>query len=228
VNASPRPLVLTGPFINDPGPGFPDGDAKLAYLSGAIDLATALPTGTTMPNGQRIISASEAFTALRAMGSANKPGATRLTIIGVRLGSGTFATDRGPRSLPTWNFTFTGMPQPAQVLAIPAADRWPRPGMPATDAAEFYASIAADGRHATISFTGAPPGTGPCDAQYRADTTESATAVLISIRMLTNSNTSPDTMCAAVGYPRTLTVTLTPALGNRVLIDSKGSAAPVR
>jgi hypothetical protein len=228
VNASPRPLVLTGPTINDPGPGFPDGDAKLAYLSGAIDLATALPAGTRTPNGQHIISASKAFTALRAMGSANKPGATRLTITGVRLGAGTFATDRGPRSLPTWDFTFAGMPQPAQVLAIPAADRWPRPGMPATDVAQFEATIAADGRHATISFTGAPPGTGPCQAQYSADITQSASAVLISVRMLTNPNTSPDTMCAAVGYARTLTVTLTPALGNRVLIDSKGNAAPVR
>jgi hypothetical protein len=99
--------------------------------------------------------------------------------------------------------------------------------MPATDVAQFHATIAADGRHATISFAGASPGTGPCQAEYRADITESATAVLISIRMLTNPKTSPDTICSGVAYSRTLTVTLAHALGNRVLIDSKGNAAPV-
>jgi len=162
VKASPRPWVLTGPTINDPAAGFPNGDAKQAYLSGAMDLAIALPTGTRMPNGQHIITASKAFAKLRAMGAADQRGRTRLTITEVRLGSGTFSTDRGPRSLSTRDFFLTGLPQPAQVLAIPAADRWPRPGMPATDVAQFHATIAAGGRQATISFRGAPPGNGHC------------------------------------------------------------------
>lgn len=226
VNASPRPLVLTGQTINDPSTGFGSGDGRLAYLSGSFELATALPLGNRNSDGRQLITSSEALGALRSIGRGTRPGSTRLTITDVHLGTSTFSTDRGPRSLPAWNFTFAGVAHPASVLAVPAASRWPHPGMPTENGAQLGVTIPVGGHQATISFVGAHPGSGPCDAEYAVDVAQSATAASMSVRRLPNPKSSPTTVCDAVGYTRTLTVTLTPALGYRALVDSNGAAIP--
>jgi hypothetical protein len=222
VTASPRPLVLAGPAILDPSSGF-NGEDKIAYLSGNFEVAAPLPTDTATALGQHVIAAEVALNLLRTLGANNKSGTTTgLKITRAELGTGVFSTDRGPRSLPAWIFTFTGVSQPARVLAIPATDRWPRPGMPSGDGVGGV-SISNDGRQVTLHFVGAPPGSGPCDAQYAADITQTATAVQLSARELPNPNSSAKTVCIAVGYTRTVTVKLEPALGNRVLISANGA-----
>jgi hypothetical protein len=223
VNASPRPLVLTGQAINDPATGFPDSDGKVAYLSGSYDLATALPPGTTTSGGQQVITAADALDALRAMGAGNKPVTPRLQITDVQLGTSLFYTDRGQQSLPAWLFTFAGIAEPASVLAIPVANRWPHTGIPGY--ARFDVQLAGDGRHLTIGFSGYASGSGPCNAEYTADVAQSSTAIAVTIRQLPNPNMKPDTMCIAMGYGRSLDVTLSATLGNRVIIDETG--APV-
>ena len=229
VDASTRPLVLTGPDIIDPASGFASGGDKSAYIAGSFELRTTLPVGPVTVNGQRISSAAEALAEFSNVGGAKEPGSTPLAITRVELGTGTFSTDRGMREFPAWSFQFAGVAEPALVLAIPPADRWPRPGMPTNDGPPTGVSISADGAEATLSFIGAAAGTGPCEAEYAADVTQGRTAVVVSVRQLPHPTPTPSphpslvVVCAAGGYPRTVTVTLQPPLGNRVLIDSHGA-----
>jgi hypothetical protein len=227
VGASARPLVLTGSDILDPVAGFPGGDSKLAYLSGSYQLQTTLPAGPATVAGQRILSAADALAELRRAGGSGPAVPTPLAITAVRLGTATFATDRGPRALPAWSFRFAGVAAPTQVLAVPAADRWPHPGMPtAGSGPETGVTISADGLGVTLSFVGMAAGTGPCEAEYTADVSQSSTAVSVSIRELANPN-NRNVNCEAVGFRRTVTVSLQPPLGNRVLIDANGAPLPV-
>lgn len=223
VNASPRPLVLTGPEILDPVNGFtPDGDAKLAYIYGEFELKTTLPTGPSTANGQPVITAAQALAVLRSQGDGKKPAAKPVQITAVSLGTGSFSTDRGRRTLPAWTFRFAGVTNPAMVLAIPQTDRWPLADMPKNDGGEDGVSISRDGSQITLSFVGAEAGTGPCQAEYTADVTESSTAVLISTPRELPHHGSGQGSCDGVGYTRQVTVTLHSPLGNRVVINSHG------
>jgi hypothetical protein len=222
VDASPRPLVLTDSEVIGPANGFaPDGDAKLAFIYGAFELKTTLPTGPSSVNGQQVMTAAQALAELRSQSGEKKSVPNPLPIIAVQFGSGMFSTDRGIRSLPAWIFRFAGVTDPALVLAIPPFDRWPLPGMPTGDGGPGPVSISPDGRQLTLSFIGAQAGTGPCGAEYTADVKQSATAVSISTRELPKPNGDRG-QCTLVGYTRTVTVTLSSPLGNRVVVDSHG------
>jgi hypothetical protein len=221
VNASPRPLVLTGPAILDPANGFPTADAKLAYLDGDFEVRTTLPTGPSTVDGQQVITAAQALAQLRSAGD-GKTASSPLSITAVTFGTGRFSTDRGTRTLPAWTFRFENVTNPALVLAIPPTDRWPRADMPKNDSGDNSVSISPDGSQLTLSFVGVAPGTGPCQAEYTADIRESATAVSISPpRELPHSGRDPG-QCDLVGYTRTVTVTLRSPLGNRVVVNSQG------
>jgi len=117
------------------------------------------------------------------------------------------------------------------VLAIPPTDRWPLPGMPTGDGGRGGVTISPDGSHLTMSFIGAAPGTGACEAEYTADIAQSATAVSISTRELPGHGKGQEggnyqEICDLVGYNRTVTVTLQSPLGNRVVVDSRGVPLP--
>jgi hypothetical protein len=222
VNASPRPLVLTGPAILDPREGFPTGDAKLAYTDGEFDLKTTLPTGPSTVDGQPVDTAAQALAELRSLGDSKHPERSPLQITEVTFGNGTFSTDRGTRSLPAWIFHFTNVVNPALVLAIPPTDRWPLADMPKNNGSYDSVSISRDGSQITLTFIGAEAGTGPCQAEYTADIKESATAVLISPpRELPHSGRDPG-QCDLRGFDRTVTLTLRSPLGNRVVVNSQG------
>jgi hypothetical protein len=228
VDASPRPLVLAGPDIVDPATGFPNGDDKEAYIYGRFELKTTLPAGPAIVNGQPVISAAEALAVLRSQGHGEKPPKpTSLMVTSAKLGTADFPTDRGVRSLPAWVFRFAGVSNPAMVLAIPATDRWPRPGMPVGNGGEGSVTISKDGSQVTLSFVGAAPGTGPCQAEYAADVSQSATAVSISPRELPGHGDGQEN-CDAVGHLRTVTATLKSPLGNRVVVNPQGVPLPAR
>jgi len=227
VNASPRPLVLTGPAINDPSSGFPNGPDKIAYIVGNFDLGVAL-SAPAQTSGEQLATAASALEMLRGTRTGGPPTDARLTITDVHLGTSTFSTDRGQRTLPAWIFAFAGVADPASVLAVPAADRWPHAGTPPLTSNLNGATIVGSGHEVIVSFVGSPPGSGPCEAEYTADVGQSATAVAISVRKLPNPNSTPTTMCTQVGYQRMVTVTLTSALGNRVVVDSKGAPIPTK
>ena len=225
-NATPRPLVLTGPPVADPASGFPNGAAKLAYLEGAFDLPAALPSGPAAVPGFPLITAKKAAGVLRSVAAKGPPVTSRLTVTGVRLGTAVFDTDRGPRQLPAWLFGLAGVRDPAGVLAVAASRIFVPPGHPA-NGRPFVddAWLGRDGRTLTVRFFGAPSGTGPCSASYTLDRAFSSAAVAVAVQEHKRDGTA---LCAAVGYPRRVTVALPAPLGGRVLVDAaSGVAIPV-
>jgi hypothetical protein len=215
VDASPRPPVLIGQDIVNP--------TVMQTHTIRFRLKATLPSRPATVNGQPVLSAAAALAELRIAGVAAPP--VVLTITAVRLDTAAFSTDRGSSRLPAWSFRFAGLPKPAFVLAVPPADRWPRPGMPTHGlGSAIGVTVSADGTRATLTFVGAAAGTGPCEAEYTAEVAQSRTAVAIWERALPNSNNPPGTQCNLDGYFRTVTATLRPPLGNRVLVDAHGAA----
>lgn len=222
-NATPRPLVLTGPAVADPVSGFPSGEAKLAYLEGAFRMPAALPSGPAAAAGFQLITAREAAGVLKSIAGKGPPVTTRLTVTGVRLGTAVFDTDRGPRQLPAWLFGLAGVRDPAGVLAIARSRIFTPRGRPA-NGRPFVADarLGRGGRTLTVQFYGAPSGTGPCSASYTLNRAFSPTAVAVAVQEHKRDGTA---LCTAVGYPRRVTVVLPAPLGGRVLVDAASGVA---
>lgn len=218
VSASPRPLVLVGPRVADPLNGFPDGAAKLAYIERAVNVPAALPLGPTTAAGFPLISAREAVRVFKSTAGKGPPATTRLTVTTMRLGTGLFRTDRGPRRLPAWLFRFRGIQHPAAVLAVTAARIFsPRGRLAGRPPFVSSARLGPDGRTLTVEFTGAPSGTGPCTADYHLQLAESRAAIAVAVREHAHGGNVP---CFDVGYPRQVKTVLSAPLGARVVIDA--------
>jgi len=212
---------------------FPDGDAKLAYLEDRFVLRAALPKGTTEVGPFRVIPAAAAYHRLRTAGRSHGSKVPPLVVRAVHLGTATFATDRGPKRLPAWQFSFKRVAKPASVLALAPPDMFTPPpllqlGPTGTgNSIEDSATVDRSGTAITISFVGAPPGNGPCDARYSASAVANRRAVAFAITTITTSS-PPGTICTAVGYTSTVILHLAKPLGARVLISSSdGGAIPV-
>jgi hypothetical protein len=218
VSASPRPLVLAGPDVTAPPAGFPSGAAKLAYEDGAITFPPAMPHGPASAGGFRVITAGQAGALFRP-GKVTGPRArTRLRVTTVRLGTAMFVTDRGPRRLPAWLFSFAAIHGPAAVLAVAPTQIFPPPvragqPLPSVD----WAFSRAGGRALTVRFSGVPAGHGPCTASYGVRTAESGTAVAVAV--IEHPHASGSVACSAVGYSRQVTTRLAGPLGARVVVD---------
>lgn len=225
--ASPRPLVLAGPRVADPRSGFPTGAAKLAYIEGAFDLPATLPSGPAAAAGFPLITSRAAGGVLRSAAAKGPPIARRLTVTSVRLGAGAFATDRGVRRLPAWLFGFSGVPDPAAVLAVAPSRIFAPPARPARSAwPDMSARLGQDRRTLTIRLFGAAPGTGPCTASYSVQQAASPAAVAVAVQQHVHGGDA--VACSAVGYLRQVKVVLSAPLGGRVLVDAaSGAAIPV-
>jgi len=234
VQANPRPIVPLGEgIVLDPSGGFPDAAGKLAYFEGRFALGAALPAGPGAAGRYRVIPAAAAYRALRATGRAEHEKVAPLIVTAVRLGQARFATDRGPASLPAWQFYFRGMADPASVLALappalfmpPALRRFAPPGP--GNSVELSATASRSGTVLTLSFPGPLPGTGPCAASYRASVLGDRRAVAVTIA--TTSPAVPSGVaCPAIAVTRTAVVRLARPLGSRVLVSATdGGAIPV-
>ena len=223
VRSSPRPLVLPQGSVVGPAGGFRTDADKVAFGAGAFVAPSHFPEGPSERGGFQLISAAAGFAALRSTGTGES--ATKLTVSGVDLGSATFLTDRGRRRLPAWLFSFVGVENPAAVLAVARSDRfWPR-----SVGHDRYTILAAHVDHGerklTVTFPGAPAGTGPCTADYAGSATESAEAVSVTVRATRGgASDNPGAVCSLVGYPRRVTVVLKTPLGARVVVDARTGA----
>jgi hypothetical protein len=233
-SAKPRPLVPVGEgTVLDPATGFTTGEAKIAYIDGDFKLDTTLPTRPDRADGYRLLTARGGFRLLRSSTGdipAPAPDGPALKVTIVRLGSGTFETDRGKAKLPAWLFYFAGVKDPAVVLAIAPPEVFypPTPRRFSggySDFEETSATVLASGKQLTVSFFGSPAGDGPCDAAYFVTSVHSAHAVAISLHLKT---TSTSVACAEPAYRRSVTFRLTSPLAGRALIlASNGGVIPV-
>jgi len=228
VRAKPRPVVPLGEgVVLDPRTGFPDDSTKIAFGEGRFALGTALPKGPAVAGR---LSAAGAYDALRSAGRSSGIKVAPLVIRSVRLGTATFVTDRGRRSLPAWQFWFKRVAKPASVLALAPPDLFTPPGQEQLgtpgpgNSIEDSATIDRSGKAITLSFIGAHAGTRPCDANYSARAVADSRAVAFTIRTIA-APTPPNTVCAAVGYTRTAVLRLAKPLGARVLISGTDGGA---
>lgn len=234
VHAKPRPIVPLGEgIVLAPTSGFPTADAKLAFLERRFALRAPLPVWLVTFGSVRVVSASVAYERLRADGVDEHDRVPPLVVTVVRPANATFATDRGRRQLPAWQFSFQGVAEPASVLALappsvfvpPPLHRF-APAGPGSSI-EDSATTAPPGTAIKISFPGAPPGTGPCTADYAVSAVSDPRAVVFTID--TKATPVPaGQACPALAVMRTVVLHLARALGARVLVSSAdGGPIPV-
>jgi hypothetical protein len=235
VQARPRPTIPLGEgVVLDPSSGFPDEDAKQAYEEHRFVLRAALPNGPAEAGPFRVISATEAYHRLRITGRSRGGTVPPLVVRAVDLETAMFATDRGRKRLPAWQFSFKRVAKPASVLALAPAELFTPPRLeqlgPTGTGTSIEDAATADrtGTAITVSFNGASSGNKPCDARYTASAVANRRAVAFTINTITTPS-PPNTFCSAVGYTRSVVLHLAKPLGARVLISSSdGGAIPVR
>ena len=167
ISADPRPVVIYPGEDLQPG-GFPDGDTKVAFMEGRVDVTAALPSNPPTMDGYDVISAADAVQLMKDEAGpgpiGGPPDTVVLHIVDMQLVRHTFSTDRGETALPAWQVTFDGVPSPAYVLALPEAERFSvQPNNGSTGSA---GSISSDGKSLTVGFVARQDPTSPCDPGF--------------------------------------------------------------
>src|SRR5204863_160105 len=142
-------------------------NAKLAFERGAFDRSTRVPTVPASASGYPIINADKAFDLIKAQSNGPPAGSLRLTISDVRLGTGTFATDRGSKTMPVWLFSMAEVDGPIAVLAVAPEALWFPPDLGPGQSHDIGASVGRDNRTLTVNFLGAAWG---LDSRLQGDT----------------------------------------------------------
>jgi hypothetical protein len=219
-------VLLDNDDINAPASGFADDADKIAYLDGAIATPPVLPSGPASVAGFALTSAETAFALLKETPGSGPAPTVQLQVVAVQLGTGFFQTDRGVRPQPAWLFALRGVQDPAEVLAVSPAAFFTPHGAGNRPQVVGPATLASNGRTLTVSFPGAPAGTGPCDASYTMDIAESRTAVAVVVHALPHRDRASGAVaCALPAYGRQLTTVLSRPLGQRVVVDAASAAA---
>lgn len=170
-----------------------------------------------MADGYPITSAAAAIAAFQATGTGAS--AAELTITDIRFGVAPFPTDRGQTALPAWLVSFANVRNLAALLAVAPAARFTPPSI--TGVTGMGAHLDPSGA-VTVTFWGDPSGTGPCTADYSAQTAESTTAIAVSIQETRHTGPGP---CTLMAQSRSVTLNLARPLGARVLVDAQTDAA---
>lgn len=214
---------------------------KTALNAGMVELEGELPDQTPAPGDIRwtdgtiarlpLVPAAKAFERLRESHGNTCKGCTPVRVTAARLTTAAVSTDRGVATAPVWEFTLARTAVRVAVVAVdparavevtpPLWDPYNPPGGLWIE----RATLAADGRTLTVSFTGAKEGDGPCAASYTARAVESEHAAAIIVDEHRNS---PGAACTAEGYQRTATVVLSHPLGGRAVLEVvRGQPVPV-
>ncbi|NEA42358.1 hypothetical protein G3I42_24420 [Streptomyces sp. SID11385] len=149
-------------------------------------------------------------------------GKPHLTVTGVRLGTMTVATTRGPATVPAWLFALDGYATPLKRAAatpspVPRSPIGPTRTLPGRHV-DRLAGVGADGRTVTVVATH-----GACDDGPRVAVLETRDSVVLSGSVVNGRYTGLCTMQAKLTPVR---VRLERPLGERVLLDAL-SGAPV-
>ncbi|MBE7195598.1 MAG: hypothetical protein INR66_24365 [Gordonia polyisoprenivorans] len=199
VAGQPRPVIFLDGRVRIGAGGFTDGDAKVAFLNGAVDAKVPLP--------------HTVLDLLRKDRSTTPP---RLVITAVHRVRADFLTDRGPRPLPAYELHTSGTRQPIHVLDPDTEIWWPRTpaaSRPGNDGA----TIDDDDRTVHVLVVGSV-----LTEFLGCEFDESPFAVIA--RPITHERlVGPEEAIPAVGVGRTVTGRLTEPLGGRVMLDTRGT-----
>ena len=236
---SPRRIILLGPEVLGPQ-AFPDGDRKLAFAEGRVQLATSLPPGPSVRDGYPLLTARQAFEQLRSAdkGMAKGPSTSATVFVtAIALTDYNYPTDRGTHSLPAWRMHLRDVTGDIYVLAVSPSARYELP----SEAGMYDAGRAvpsAEGRRLTINFIAHHDSTGPCDPGYSSSlrVAQTPTAIVLAVTIAFEPETPPPNVaCPASGgsavvpaspipgAPGTRTITLAEPLGGRVVVDDRGT-----
>jgi len=213
VGADPRPLVLLDGPVR--GEGFATGDAKLAFLRGAVEAEAGVPEDAVRPLRRP------------ADGTGPQPRGL-LRVVAAERSEAEFATDRGRQRLPAWSLEAADTLGPIWVLSGEVRARcWspPEPVSQARIGPHWLRSgaIGADGRELTVEFAGGSERLFGYDPEVME--TPAAVCVVPLPRMIVRL--APGTAITAEGHLRKVRVTLAERLGGRVLVNLDGTAVPV-
>jgi hypothetical protein len=195
----PRPVILLDQPVKLRA-GFVDSESKMAFLRGQVEASIPMPVGVL-----------ELLRPPRAAGR-SRP----LPIVDLQPTEALFQTDRGPRPLPAYRFTMTGLLEPGIVLDPDVDVWWPSKAQ----WGEFYgsdASIQADDRTIELSAFG-----GVLTVFHHAVFEEHLTYV-VGTAITSERSVPPGTAITAVGLIRRVTGMLDTPLGDRVLVDPLGT-----
>ncbi len=225
VDRSPRPIVPLQGYVLNPDDGFTDQATKDAFDNGTIRPFASWPAAPASSMGYRIVAAAEAFATLTTPTSGFVGDPPPLQTTGVQLGSGLFLTDRGWQLLPAWLFSFSGVQNPAKVLAVAPSAIYSAPvDRHGYSPSQLGVTLSRGGRRITANIAGWPPGTGPCTADYAISVKESKQAVAVGL--ITHFHApSGRVVCATVASLRHASALLTQPVGSRVVVDAATDGA---
>jgi len=211
-----------------PKDAFHNGDDKLAYARGQIDVRAALPAyaptaEVVWQDGSRLALPLRAPDGVlrAATGGGGVPCAGlcehRLTVTAVRLTTREVPTSRGPATVPVWELTVAGYPDPFTYPAVapqqpPLPSYAPLSPAPGAGVPVSWSGVSADGL--TLD---AVQGGGACEEPLPGEVYETDQAVVMIGR--SRSTATPGQACAAVLIARPVTFQLTRPLGNRTVLD---------
>lgn len=233
VTAEPRPVVIVGSDYRPPDFDGETGDAKnLAFQLGRWSVPKRMTLPPRSSDGFRIRYVGAVLEELRAtLEAAATPEQTaagltpgtaeersvRPLVTGAKLQTASFTTDRGVRSLPAWVVNFRGQARPLVVLAVDEPNRF---AAQTAEHADNQLRVSPDGLVLTYGFVGAPPGRGPCEAEYEPVLLESPTAVAVGARTYL-AKKADDGTCGPANHPRTVSIQLSEPLGDRVAVTAR-------
>jgi hypothetical protein len=214
--AKPRPLVLLGHSGIRVDAGFATGDAKIAFIHGAIDADAGVPEEPL-----RLVRSARA--------RATRPRRVTLRVTAATLMEAEFATDRGSQRLPAWRLEAVDALGAIWVLAERArALCWSPPEAPEGEPIGPHllrsAIVGPDGRELTVEFVGGSESL----FRYEAEPVESAVAVSVVPMERRTGRLPPGRAITLEGHRREVRVTLAKPLGGRVLVNLDGRPVLVR
>jgi hypothetical protein len=213
---------------------------KRALMAGLVEAAAPMPDAPvgsgsiTWADGssQAVVvqTAAEAFADIIADGTGKCRDCQPIVLEQPTLDSVMALTSRGPATAPAWYFPVRGSANVVTRVAVASRVQEDAPPSNGNDTPFVLSVDRAIGRPAgsqlVVAFVGAPgPASQPCGADYTAEAVESDLAIAVIVREQRHSGHE---VCAAIGAPRTASVSLAAPLGDRVVLEIRhGQPVPV-
>jgi len=203
----PRPIVFLDSAVHIGDQGFVDGEAKEAWIMGAVKSEVALPDGV--------------MDLILEGHSPSSAGPRPLAITDIQACEDTYRCDRGPRQMSAYRLSISGLNQPCTVIDPATEFWWPRHDDVGDVLGLGDATVAED--DVTIRF---PAFGGVLTEFLRAEFVEYPTCV-VGHAVTSQRDVPPGTAVPMVGIHSMVVGHLASPLGGRVLLHTDGSPLAV-